>query len=173
MRRSVSPSSLLLLLLAVGTIPAASGCYSFSTSLPGHIKTVMVPAMPNETLRPEVSEELTTALTGRFVRDNQLQVVQRNADAVLEGTVTGYEDRVFGFNANQQAEEYVVVVTVQLVFRDRVKNKELWSDDAVRGVGNYFVGSADPNQPRTATEALEVALQQIVDLTMARTFEGW
>jgi hypothetical protein len=171
-RRNRSLSSLLLA-VAVGLLPAASGCYSFSTSLPGHIETVMVPVMENETLRPEVSEDLVTALTGRFVRDNQLQVVQRNADAVLEGTVTGYEDRVFGFNANQQAEEYVVVVTVRLTFRDRVKNRELWSEEAIRGVGNYFVGSSDPNQASTAAEALVVALQQIVDITMARTFEGW
>jgi hypothetical protein len=161
------------MLLTLGMFFPGTGCYSFNTSIPGHIKTVSVPVPENETLKAEVPEELTTALTARFVRDNQLQVVQRDADAILEGVVTGYEDRVFGFNANQQAEEYVVVVTVRLTFRDRVKNKELWSEENLRGVGNYFVGSSDPNQATSAREALLLAIQQIVDLTMARTFEGW
>ena len=51
------------------------------------------------------SKELTQALTDRFVRDNTLRVVQKDADAVLESDITGYENRVFGFNAEQQADE--------------------------------------------------------------------
>jgi len=157
-------------LILVGILP---GCYSFNTSLPGHIKTVMVPVFRNETLQSEIPEDLATALTNRFLRDNRLKVVQSNPDAILEGIITGYEDRVFGFNTDQQADEYVVVITVSVAFRDRVKNKELWREDTLRGVGNYIVGVSDPSQPSTNIDAQATAIQQIVDFTMSRTFEGW
>lgn len=147
--------------------------YTFKTSLPGHIRTVRIPVFQNETLEPILEEELTTALTERFVRDNQLRVVQEDADAVLEGTITGYEDRVFGFDAQQKADEYLVVITVDLALRDRVKNKELWREENLRGVASYFPGTSDQNTPGTEAEAKRAAIAQIVDLTLSRTFEGW
>jgi hypothetical protein len=80
------------------------GCYSFrGSSLPSHIKTLEIPVVENRTLEVVLIEELTTALTDRFVADNRLKVVQRSGDAVLEGVITGYENRVFGFNDEEQA----------------------------------------------------------------------
>jgi len=151
-----------------------AGCpYSFSNSLPGHIKTVSIPVFENETLESELAEELTTAVTDRFVRDNQLSVVQQDADAELLGTITGFEDRVFGFNADQRADEYLVVLTVRLVFRDRVKNKEIWKEDQTRGVASYFLGSSQAGTPATVEQARALAITQIVDIIVSRTFEGW
>ena len=161
------------LAVAVPAVSGLTGCYSFNTSLPGHIETVRVPVFRNETLQAEVPEEMTAAFTDRFIRDNQLKVVQSDPDAVLEGVITGYEDRVFGFNADRQAEEYVVVVTVTLALRDRVEDNELWREEGLSGVGNYFVGSSDPQQPSTPEEARATAIEQIVTVAMSRTFEGW
>lgn len=149
------------------------GCYTFRTSLPGHIQTVRIPVVQNETLEVELADELTTALTERFVRDNQLRVVQGDSDSVLEGRITGYEDRVFSFNAAQQADEYVVIVTVDLALRDRVRQKELWREESMRGVSSYFPGGSDANLPRSPEEARTKAIEQLVETVVSRTFEGW
>jgi len=156
-----------------GALVLAGCAYSFNpSSIPRHLQTVQIPVASNQTLEAEVSEELTQALTDRFVRDNTLRVVQKDADAVLESDITGYENRVFGFNAEQQADEYLVVVVVQMTFRDRVKNKELWQE-RIQGTERYFVGGAGLATVNTEAGARALAIKQIVDSAVARTTEDW
>jgi len=150
------------------------GCaYSFNpSSIPGHLKTVQIPVASNETLEAQLSEELTQALTDRFVTDNTLRVVQKDADSVLESDITGYENRVFGFNSQQQADEYLVRVIVKMTFRDRVKNKEIWSDE-IQGAERYFPGGTGGHTVNSEEAARALAVKQIVDAAIARTTENW
>jgi outer membrane lipopolysaccharide assembly protein LptE/RlpB len=158
MRRTFLAAALLL-----------AGCaYTFNPSLPSHLKTLQIPVVENQTL----TEDLTGALTDRFVANNQLRVVQKDADAVLEVDITGYESRVFGFNAEQKAQEYIVLMAAKMTLRDRVRGKDLWSEDNVRGVASYYVGGA--GQTVTTEEgARALAIKQIVDFALSRTVEGW
>ena len=150
------------------------GCaYTFNPSnIPGHIKTLEVPVVENQTLEVELSDQLTTALTERFVEDNTLRVVQTDADAFLECVVTGYENRVFGFNQDQVANEYVVILAVNMTLRDRVKSKEIWSEEQVRGQATYFLDGSGEGVT-TEDEARTLAIKQIVDFAISKTVEGW
>jgi outer membrane lipopolysaccharide assembly protein LptE/RlpB len=151
-----------------------TGCYGFSgSSLPTHVKTLSLPVLENRTLEVAVNDELTQALTEKFVQDNRLRVVQRDSDAVLTGAVTGYQERVFGFNSDQQANEYLVVLTVDMALRDRIRNKDIWKEEGLRGTGSYFASGATGGVPSTETEARAQAIKQIVDLVQTRTFDGW
>ena len=151
-----------------------SGCYTFDPSaIPGHIKTLEIPVVGNQTLEPALAEQVTKALTDRFIADNTLKVVQKNADAALEGEVIGYQDRVFGFDAARQANEYIVIVTVQLTLRDRVKKKEIWSADQVIGRANYFLESSTGGGITSEGAARDQAIRQVVDYAISRTVEGW
>ena len=150
------------------------GCYTFNPSaIPGHIETLEIPVVGNQTLEPALSEQVTKALTDRFIADNTLKVVQKNADASLEGEVVGYQDRVFGFDSSRQANEYIVIVTVQLTLRDRVKNKEIWSADQVVGRASYFLESSTSGAVTSESAAREQAIRQVVDYAISRTVEGW
>lgn len=157
-----------------GCCLALAGCsYTFNpSSIPGHIKTLEIPQVENETLEVTLSDELTQALIDRFVNDNTLRVVQGNADAVLEATITNYEQRVAGFDANQKADEYVVVVTADLLLRDRVKNSEVWKVDQARGSASYYIGSSG-DQVNTEEKARVLAMKQLVDTAISKTVEGW
>jgi outer membrane lipopolysaccharide assembly protein LptE/RlpB len=162
-----------LRIAALATAILLAGCaYTFNPSLPSHLKTLQIPVVENQTLEVALPEALTSALTDRFVANNQLRVVQKDADAVLEADITGYENRVFGFNAEQQAQEYIVLIAVKMTLRDRVKGKDLWSEENVRGVASYYVGGA--GQTVTTEEGARVlAIKQIVDFALSRTVEGW
>lgn len=151
-----------------------SGCaYTFNpSSVPSHIKTLEIPVLGNRTLEPALAEEITRELTDRFLRDNTLRVVQKDGDAVLEGEITGYQDRVFGFNADEKADEYIVLLTVKLVLRDRIKNKELWSEEQVQGRTSYFLGAAE-SAVNSEDKARALAIKQVVDFALARSVEGW
>jgi outer membrane lipopolysaccharide assembly protein LptE/RlpB len=159
--------------LSLAGLLLVAGCaYTFNPSLTGHIKTLQIPVVENETIEVELSEQLTSSLTDRFVADNNLNVVSRDGDAVLEGAILAYENRVFGFNADQRAEEYIVIMQVKMTLRDRVKNKELWSEENVRGVASYFVGGSG-STVSTEEEAQALAIKQVVDFAVSRTVEGW
>ena len=150
-----------------------TGCYGFSgSSLPTHVKTLSLPVLENRTLEVAVNDELTQALIDRFVSDNTLRVVQGDADAVLEGTITKYENRVSGYNSSQKADEYMVIVHADLVLRDRVKNREIWKEDQARGAAAYFLGAAE-DAVNTEEEARALAMKQLVDVAIAKTVEGW
>lgn len=156
-----------------GVLILAAGCYTFNPSaIPSHIKTLSIPTAENKTLEASLAEELTTDLTDRFVRDNTLKVVQSDADAVLEATITGYENRVFGFTSNQVADQYIVILTVDMTLRDRVKNKEIWSQTGMVGRQAYSV-SGTGGGITSEEEARKAAMKQVVDAAISRTVEGW
>lgn len=157
----------------VGLLLVGGCVYTFNPSnIPSHIKTLEVPVAENLTLEVALSDQLTTAMTERFVEDNTLRVVQKDADALLECVITGYENRVFGFNQDQVANEYVVILAVNMTLRDRVKSKEIWSGEQVKGQATYFLDGSDEGVT-TEEEARTLAIKQIVDFAISKTVEGW
>ena len=174
-RSATRGAGLALALLAM----ALGGCgYSFSgSSLPGHIRTIAVPVLSNESLDATIADEVTRSLTDRFLEDNRLKIAaESRADCVLEGTVKEYERKVFSYDAGQNPEEYLVVVKVALVLKDRIKNRDLWADEALQATATYpaleGVAEDDPNltaEQEARLEALELLAQDV----LARTLEQW
>jgi len=159
---------------ALTALLLVGGCYTFNPSnIPSHIRTLEVPVADNQTLEVALSDQLTTAMTERFVEDNTLRVVQKDADALLECVITGYENRVFGFNQDQVANEYVVILAVDMTLRDRVKGKEIWSGEGVRGQATYALDVATDQGVTTEDEARALAIKHIVDFAISKTVEGW
>jgi TonB family protein len=82
------------LLTAVVLACLIGGCgYSVGLggNLPSHIKTVAVPIFVNGTQQPAVEGVITAAVINAFVTSGRLKVVSvREADSILEGTVTLY-----------------------------------------------------------------------------------
>jgi len=156
----------------VSTLLLAGCAYTFNpSSIPGHIRTLEIPVADNQTLEVVLAEEMTNALSTRFVNDNTLQVVQSDADAVLECSIIGYQNRVFTFDETQTAKKYVVVLTVDMTLRDRVKGKEIWDEEGVTGTATYALD--DLEGVTTEEEARVLAIKQIVDEALAKTVEGW
>jgi outer membrane lipopolysaccharide assembly protein LptE/RlpB len=98
----------------------AAGCgYSLRGNLPGHIKTVAVPVFRNRTSEPGVENFLTGAVVEAFSTNGRLTVVQaEQADSILEGEVTGYQVQSVAFDPSANVQQYRLVVTMNLRFRD-------------------------------------------------------
>ena len=161
---------------ALVAVAVLSGCgiYSFSgSSLPSHIKTIAVPILENESLDYEVGNEVTTAITQRFIDDNRLKVVgEGRADCVLEGKIASYENKVYNYTADQQAQDYIVVIRVSLALRDAVKNRKLWEQDPITVSAVYSVVSASA-ELTDETGARKKAIQDLAEDVLARTMEQW
>ncbi len=158
----IAPISLMTLTLA--------GCgYSLTPRMASHIKTVAVPTFKNETLEYGLEEEVTQAVVDKFTEDNNLQVVSEDrADSVVFGVVKAYKRRVAGFTAEEIANEYEVAIVIDIVVRDRVKSKDLWSEEGMARTTNYFV-----DQVQSEREGRQPAVRQIAEDIVSRTVQGW
>src|SRR6266581_243954 len=120
----------LVLVFAAGLGVGACAYTASSVSLPPHLKTVAIPVFENATNEYTLEQQLTDAVVQRFVSDNHLRVVDaKSADAVLRGKIILYKNSVFGISTQNLAQEYRVTIAVSAVFKDQVKNRELWSDE--------------------------------------------
>ncbi len=118
-----SRGAALALLLA-----ALAGCgYSFRGTLPDHVRTVAVPVFANKTPEPAVENFLTQAVVQAFSTNGRLRVVRpEEADAILEGEVVGYEVQALAFDPRASIQQYRLVVTMNLRFRDVRRNTLLF-----------------------------------------------
>jgi len=155
----------------------APGCGVYSTNpglLPGHIKTLAVPAFDNRTVQVGLDQEITQAVITRFVEDNHLRVVgEGEANAVLTGAVIDYKNTVFGFTGREQAQEYRVQIAVAVRLLDKVKNRELWRDENLIKTQNYYVVAVPGQTAQDEVSGRQEAIRKIADEILSRTIENW
>ena len=154
----------------------AGGCaYTTNTALlPSHLKTVAIPVFENGTTEYTLEQEVTDAVIARFVADNHLKVVdERSANAIIKGRIILYKNAVFGFNQAAQAQEYRVTISVSVVFKDLVKNREIWKDPEITKYANYYVQAVPGDSAHTELQGRQQAVAKIADEILSRTVEGW
>jgi hypothetical protein len=162
---------------------AACG-YSFSgTSLPTHIKTIAIPMFQNESLDATIASEATRGITESFVADSRLKLAREgNADCVLEGKVVGYERNVYSYSAGEVPEAYIIVVRVAVILKDRVKNRDLWSDEGLTATATFPAVSGETvsegtsggeGPPQNEEDARAAAIRNLAQDILARTLEQW
>lgn len=156
------PAASLFLVLLLG------GCYGFSGGggLPGHVKTVAVPPIQNETaqfaLVDEFNRRLTEAVRGRL----GAQLASENqADAIVRATITGYDDEALNFEAQEGQGARVfqrrVTIRASVEIHDVVRDRTIWSSQSVTGAGEYAPENETEEEGRRL--ALENLVQKVVN----------
>jgi len=156
---------------------ATCGSCAYTTTsalLPPHIKTVAIPVFENATTEYTLEQDVTNAVIARFVADNHLRVVdERSADAVIRGRIVSYQNSVFGFTAQTGAQEYRVSIGVSAVFKDQVKNREIWNEPNLLKTANYYVQDVPGQTAKTELDGRKEAIDKIADEILSRSIEGW
>lgn len=159
-----------LLLLAV----LLGGCgYTVRGTLPSHIKAIAVPIFRNRTQEPAVESLITRAVVEAFSTNGRLRVVgTEQADAVLDGEITGYNIVSIAFDRNANVRLYRLVVTVNLRLRDLRQNTVLFQQNQVREQADFRVQDVVSQTISREETALRVAAtdigRAIVSLTVSR-----
>jgi hypothetical protein len=164
MKRILSAILALLLL-------SLCGCYTFSgSSLPSHLKTVEITLFSNQSLEPNVADEITLGLSNEVVSGNLLKVVQRDGDAVINGAVTSYSNTPYTYGASDtrqvSVQQYVVRVTAQVEFVDKKKDEAIYKG-AVTGEGIYDL------QTKQEQDGKQAAIKELVRRVMENSVQGW
>src|SRR5258705_5466346 len=165
----------LLLLLALGFLSVHGCAYSVrNNTLPTHLKTIAIPTFGNNTVEFGLSDDITQSLVNGFLNDHTLKIAQeRDATSVLRGTVVAYRNQVFGYTTTERAKEYEVVLTISITFRDLVKNRDLWKDDAMTVRTTYNVDPVGTEPAKTETDGRRDVIQKLTDRVVSRTVQGW
>jgi len=164
-RNTIAPRSRVVLLLLL------SACaYSFSSGLPGHIKSVAVPLFTNETEEFGVAEELTDRLVTSLVRDGTLRVVadEDDADSVILGTVRIYDEEPFSYDSNEQVDQYIIRITAEVRFQDQVRDEVLWESSRVFASATY-----SNKGPAERDVGLGDAIDLLVEEVLTGIVAGW
>jgi hypothetical protein len=118
-------------LLALAALAVAlGGCgYTVGGRLPPHIKTVAVPIFTNLTNEPRVEGLITRAIVEAFSTNGTLRVVALDdADAKLEGQVTGYAVQGVAFDPRINVVQYRLIVSLSVTLTDLRRNAILFTE---------------------------------------------
>ena len=153
----------------------AGGCgYTVRSALPPHLKTLAIPVFGNSTVEFGLADDITLSMTNGFLANGQMRIVQeRDANAILRGSVVAYKNQVFGYTSNERATQYEIILTVQVVFRDMVKNRDVWKEDALVVRTTYNVVPVGTEPAKTEIEGRREVIQKLTDMIVSRTVQGW
>jgi outer membrane lipopolysaccharide assembly protein LptE/RlpB len=127
------------------------------STLPKHLKTLSIPVFTNSSFQPEIHRELTSAIINAFITDGRVKLVPKGqSDMVMKGNLIHYELKTVSFSANDFADDYIVVLGVDIEVTDKVKN-EPYLKQNLRAEWNYTATSDIVNTESARLAALEEA----------------
>ena len=164
--------------LVLGALTLAlSGCagYSLGGHKPGHlagITKLAVPTFENLTLEPRLGALLTNAVIKQLQVDGAYQIVSKeNAEAVLEGRVSGIDRSQFRSDRNNVLRTSQLLMRLHADFVVRDPNSSAPIHTGRANANSYIV--LDANVQNSEAQALEDAAQRLAATIANDLSEGW
>ncbi|MCX7834548.1 MAG: LPS assembly lipoprotein LptE [bacterium] len=148
------------------------GCfrYSFTGSMPPHLKTVAVITLEDRTAELGLREKLTDAIVEAYRNDNTLRITDpTSADAILSGEVSSLLEAPYSFTAAETVTETRVTISIRIKLEDKIKNKVLY-EGVLSAFGGYGSASST-NSNRDA--AIDEAIKKLASEVVTKTLSGW
>lgn len=147
-----------------------AGCYSFTaTTLPAHIRTVVIHEVDNRTLDPVLGNRLRDGIVTLFKRNaGKVRIVNEDGDADFKVTLLSYSNRPDNFSADAEVESYKVVMKVNVTFFDNVKNTMIYDGKNLSAEGTYDVLKNESEENHGQERAIEKLKALIVSNALAK-----
>jgi hypothetical protein len=146
-----------------------ASCYSFvGGGLPSHIRTLAVVPFENTTSQPLIEAEVEQRIQRELPRTLGVRLAaEGDADAVVRGRITGYEEvaasiRPVGQNADRiPVLQREVRITYDVEIYDLGEDRSLWRAQSQSVIGNFQPDNEAVEVGRT--RAIEELVQKIVE----------
>ena len=160
------------LIFFIATTIIFGGCYSFKdVSIPPEVKTVRVNYIENKAtyVNPQLSPQLTDRLRQKINNQTRLTMISGdNADYEISGEVKSYTVSTAGIS-QQQAATNRLLVTVHIVFQNRLDDKANFEADISRN----FDFNANLSLQQAEAQQSEDILKNLTDEIFNRIFSNW
>lgn len=143
------------------------GVYTFSGGggLPGHVDTIAIIPLDNETTQFTLTQELTQALLDEVPGRLGLDLAdESSADAVLRGRIVRYDERAVNLGAQEGGPvvfQRRVDIAVSIEIYDTIEDRVLWSSGSLSASGEYEPDSQTEREGRLL--AIEELVRRIID----------
>ncbi|MBW3661331.1 MAG: hypothetical protein KY397_06840 [Gemmatimonadetes bacterium] len=152
---------------------AVAACgYSFRSPVPPHLNTVYVPTFENETREFQLTQQLTERMIDELQNESRLRLAgdEEDADLVVRGTITNYEEEALAYDPGQAANPNVfsrrVLLTVDITLEDRVNRETLWENPSLREWGEFSEENGE-----TREDGIRRALEKIAEEVLRNVVE--
>ena len=155
----------MVMILIVFLIPIVlAGCgYTTSAIRDSGISSIYVPMFKNKTYEHNVHVTATDAVINELILDGNLRLLKyEEADTILEGQVIRYKTEPLGYDKNNDVEQYRMVVTVKVVFKNLNKDKIIWVQTIDGSTAYYTSGRLAMSEKAAAAKAIENLARNIV-----------
>ena len=141
-----------------------AGCvYTTNTIKGAGISSIYVPMFKNKTYEHDIHVTVTDAVINELILDGELSLLKNEeADTILEGQIIKYKTEPLGYDKNNDVEQYRVIVTARVVFRNLEKNEIIWTQTIEGSVSYYTSGRLGMSEKAATDEAVENLARNIV-----------
>ena len=141
-----------------------AGCgYTTGAIRGAGISSIYVPIFKNNTYEHNVHVTVTDAVINELILDGNLRLLKHEeADTILEGQVIRYKTEPLGYDKNNDVEQYRMVVTAKVVFRNLKKDEIIWTQNIEGSFAYYASGKLGMSEKAAADEAIENLARNIV-----------
>ena len=164
----------------------ASGCgYTTRSLLPSNYKAIYVDSFGNRIkitaeqsnvrmyrgYRPGLEADITKAVIDKFLFDGNLRIASEdNATLILKGEFIDFRKEPLRYDANDNIEEYRLVLTVNMELIDTATSKVVWKENSFSGETTYRTGGTLATDENSA---LKNAIEDLARRIVERTVEAW
>jgi len=138
-------SWLLLLAAALASLHCGYRLSGSGRSLPEGAATIAIPDFKNQTSRPQVEQFVTFAVREEFVRRSRLRLAEspRDADLLLEGTITSFKTSPVSYTSAGEANLYEVRLTLDARLIDMKSGDLVFQGSGLAFQETYETENAD------------------------------
>jgi len=171
------PLHLLPALMAAAALIAGCG-YSLvgrGSNIPPEIKKVYLKPFENGTDRVQVDQILTRAVADELVTRQRFSVVSSDtdADAEIDGRVTGFIVRPVSFDADRRATEFEIDITASVEMKQLHPEKVLWQNSRYQFRDSYQLEASELGYVDRETPAIENTAQKFAETMVSDLLEGF
>ena len=136
---------LLLLLVVLFHLQCGYRLSGHARNLPPGAGSIAIPAFKNQTSRPQVEQFVTFAVRDEFIRRSRLRLVevQREADLLLEGAITGFTVTPLSYSEEGAANLYKVLLLINVRLVDMKSGEILFQGSGLSFQETYETDNAD------------------------------
>jgi hypothetical protein len=158
----------ILIMLSCSVILLLSCCgYSTHSILPPNLKTIAIPVVNNQTIKPGLGDMLTSQLIDDFTQDRNLKVTPIDkANIVLNCAIKDYEKTPQSYNSDQTVIAYKITLTAGIVATDNTKSASLWEGDISSWI-TYDAAS------ETEDIGIDRAIKKLSQDILRKTLTSW
>lgn len=148
----------------------ACGIYSLSGISIENEETIRIDYFPNKArlVSPILSPVFTEKLQQKFVNESPLELVEQNADLIIDGSITNYSVNPAASGGGDEAQLNRLTIEVLVNFENTLKEEE-WSQRFRR----YEDFNQDDLLTDVEEELIDIIAQQLVDDIFNKALVNW